>query len=280
MEEQKSSSRLPLWATGLVLCGLTPAVLAGIFTQAVPVARPISGLVERDPLVFSQYAVHLGEVRPVGTVPAHFDFFNAGTTPIEILKLDPSCGCLAPRLYGEKTRYEPGEQGRFYVSVKTANEAPGPKEYTVKVNYNDGKPQERIVSFKLTVPEKKVSISPAEVYFYQTHGQADSREIVLEDHRGLNLNIIDLEYNDSTAQVTLGEKVVEGSTSRTPIRIDVPGDVPPGRHVSVLTIHTDDSEYRTIRVPILVWGPKSNIQQASAAEIKQESPSTKRSKIK
>ncbi len=274
MEEHQSAKRLKLKATGIVLFGLAPAILSVFLTQASPAARPISGKIERSPLVFSQYSVQLGEVRPVGTVPAHFDFFNAGKAPIEILKLDPSCGCLAPRLYGEKKIYQPGEHGRFYVSVKTANETPGPKEYTVKVNYNDGAPQESLVSFKLTVPEKKVSVTPSEVYFYQTQGKADSREIVVEDHRGLHLNVLDIEHTSEKAEVTLLEKIIEGSTSRTPIRINVPGDVPPGRHVSLITIHTDDSEYHTIKIPVLVWGPKATIQQASAEEIETQPAST------
>ncbi|MBT5019004.1 DUF1573 domain-containing protein [Planctomicrobium sp.] len=250
----------------ILFLGFVPALLAGLFTQTAPQERPISGTAERSKLVFSQYAVHLGEVRPVGTIPAHFDFVNMGEKPLEILKLEPSCGCLAPRLYEDKKVYAPGEHGRFYVSVKTANETPGPKDYTVKVSYDDGVPQERMVSFRLTVPEKKVSVTPSEVYFYQTQGKADFREIMVEDHRGRNLNILDVVCSTEYAQIQVGEKIIEGSVSRTPIRIDVPAEVPRGKSTALITIQTDDPDYQKIRVPILIWGPTSNIQQTSVEE--------------
>jgi len=267
MEEQPAVRSAPFLIVFTVLAGCAPALLAGLMTQKVPVGRPSVGQIERDKLVFSQYAVHLGEVAPTGTIPAHFDFFNAGETPIEIVKLDPSCGCLAPRLYGDKKIYGPGEHGTFYVSVKTANESPGPKDYTVKVKYHDGEPRERLVSFKLTIPEKKVSVTPAEVYFYQLDGNADSRSIVVEDHRGRNLTITNVTCPTEFATVSLGTKIVDGQTSRTPIRIDIPADVPSGRQTAILTIETDDPDYSIIKVPILIWGQESKIQQTSAEEI-------------
>lgn len=268
MEEQPAVRPAPFLIVVTILTGCVPALLAGLLTQQVPVGRPIVGEVTRDQLVFSQYAVQLGEVRPTGTIPAHFDFFNSGETPIEIVKLEPSCGCLAPRLYDDKKVYGPGEHGRFYVSVKTANETPGPKTYTVKVKYDDGEPRERLVSFKLTIPEKKVSVTPSEVYFYQLDGSADSREIVVTDHRGRNLTITNVICPTEFASVTLGTKIVEGQVSRTPIRIDIPANVPSGRNTAVLTIETDDPDYSTIKVPILIWGQESKIQQTSAEEVR------------
>lgn len=247
--------------------GFVPALLAGLMWQSAPVERKIAGDIVRSKLVFSQYAVHLGEVRPVGTIPAHFDFVNTGDQPVKILKLEPSCGCLAPRLYEDKKTYAPGEHGRFYVSVKTANESPGPKDYTVKVSYDDGEPKERLVSFHLTVPERKVSVTPAEVYFYQTQGKADFREIMVEDHRGRNLNVLDVVCSTEHASVKLGKKTIDGHVSRTPIRVDVPADVPEGKSTALITIQTDDPDYQIIRVPILIWGPSSNIQQTSAVDV-------------
>lgn len=247
----------------LLFLGAAPALLAGLLTAKQPEGRSIVGTRERSSLVFSQYAVHLGEVRPVGTIPAHFDFVNAGDEPINILKLEPSCGCLAPRLYDDKQVYQPGERGRFYVSVKTANESPGPKDYTVKVLYDDGQPQERLVSFRLSVPEKKVSVTPAEVYFYQTNGKADTRELQITDHRGRDLNVLDVVSSSDLAQVFVGKKQNNQGITTTPIRIDVPADVPPGKNISLITIETDDPDYRLIKVPVLIWGPNETIQQVS-----------------
>lgn len=255
-----------------LFAAFSPALLAGLLTHHAPQGRSLVGEIERDQLIFSQYALNLGTVRPTGTVPAYFDFFNAGETPLKILSLKASCGCLAPRLIDEKTVYAPGEHGRFYISVKTANESPGEKDYTVDVQYDNGEVKNRSVSFQLTIPEKKVSVVPSEVYFYQLTGKADSREIVVEDHRGKALNILDVSCSSDHAAITLGEKIIEGNSAKTPIRIDVPGDVPSGRSTAVLTMRTDDPEYAVIKVPILIWGPEKGVQPVNAEEVQAVDP--------
>ena len=96
----------------------------------------------RPPLAFQQYAVNLREVAPQPIIEAHFDFTNRGEEPVHITELEASCGCLAPQLHNDQKTYRPGERGRFYVSVHTANEGPGPHSYTVNVKYQDSSPHE------------------------------------------------------------------------------------------------------------------------------------------
>ena len=99
-------------------------------------------------LAFDQYLVNLGPVpvppRPI--VLAHFPFMNRGTQPAVITELIPSCGCLNPQL--EKRSYEPGESGEFLLRVVTTREEPGPKEYSVRVLYQDPQPLEVELTFK------------------------------------------------------------------------------------------------------------------------------------
>ena len=258
--------RSDLLSSVMVLAGLLPAVAAIFLTQPQPAGAVISGRPPQKKFVFSQYAVNLGEVRPTGMIPAHFDFFNLGETPVEITSFEPSCGCLAPKLYDGKMVYAPQEQGRFYVSVNTATETPGPKEYTVAIKFNDGQPKQEIVTFRLTIPERKVSVVPSEVYFYQLHGKADFREIIVEDHRGKNLNVLDVECSTELADITLGQQVSVDGVTRTPIRIDVPADPPSGRHTGLIQIYTDDPDFPMIPVPVLIYGPEQKIQQVSSEE--------------
>ena len=247
-----------------------PVFLATIFTESVPAARELSSNKEISSLAFSQYSVDLGQVPAVGTVPAHFDFKNSGSGNLEILEFIPSCGCLAPKLYPEKRSYAPGEWGRFYVSVKTANETPGPKDYRVVVKYDDGEPQERTVTFKMVIPHRKVTISPSEIYFYQLTGDPDSKKIELTDHRGLPLNVLDIETTSPLVQAEAGQKEIAGNVTTIPIQIDVPGHVPAGKQTALIKIHTDDPEYDVISVPVLIWGPENPIQQTSGTVPVQE----------
>ncbi|MEW4488671.1 DUF1573 domain-containing protein [Thalassoglobus sp. JC818] len=242
---------------GLFALALLPFVISAIAMQSAGAPRPIAGKIARETLIFSQYAVDLGPVPPLETIPAHFDFRNLGDTDVRILKLEPSCGCLNPRLFDDKMVYGTGESGRFYVSVKTANEAPGPKDYTVRVSYDDGELKERIVRFRMVIPERKVTVTPAEVYFYQTHGNPDSREILVQDHRGRQLNVLRVESKSNNVSAEIGERRIRGQGVEVPIRIDVPGDVAPGKETCWLKIETDDPEYQVIQVPILIWGPQA-----------------------
>lgn len=261
MDEHPKTLVRRVMAGGVVLLSLVPAGLAAWNTERVPVARPVQGAIERPALVFSQYSVNLGVVRPVETIPARFEFWNNGSRPIEIVDIEPSCGCLAPRLFDGKTTYQPGEQGRFLVGVNTANEKPGPKEYRIRVRYDDGQPRKQSVYFRMSLPETKVSVIPPEVYFYQLNGKPDSREIQVTDHRDASLEVVGASISSHQAIVTVGKKAktTAGHWS-TPIRIDVPGDVSPGREISVVTILTDDPEFKQIQVPVLIHGPQGNVR--------------------
>ena len=83
--------------------------------------RPISDAAPRDPLAFEQYLVNLGSPPPRAEYAGRFAFRNVGSKPLVIQKLEPSCGCLNPRL--EKKEFAPGEQGEFYLRVRAANDA-------------------------------------------------------------------------------------------------------------------------------------------------------------
>lgn len=274
MDEQRRQTAAPLRVALTLLMGVFPVILAGWLTHPTAEGRPINGGLPRENLIFSQYSVSLGEVPPVGVIPAHFDFFNAGEQTLEIVKIEPSCGCLAPRLYDDKRVFGPNEHGRFYVSVSTANETPGPKAYSVRVHYNDGEPRERLLSFKMVIPDKKVSVTPAEVYFYQLTGEADSREIVVQDFRGRDLNVVGIDFNSQLADITVGQKVTDSQGARIPIRIDVPENLEPGRRTTLLKIFTDDPDFQRIQVPILIWGPETTIQPVKAEQTAELSEAT------
>lgn len=268
MEERSHNWITRLGGWGVAGLALLPAALAVWSTERIPAARAVHGESERSSLVFSQYAVNLGEIPPTATIPVPFDFHNAGDRPLTLVKLDPSCGCLAPRVEQEKMSYAPGESGRFVVSVKTANESAGPKEYRVRVQYDDGRPREQLVHFRMVIPHKKVTVAPSELYFYQLNGKADWREIVVEDHRGGSLTVQGAAISSGESIVTVGEKYrhADGHWA-TPIRIDVPARPNPGKEIVMLTVRTDDSEYPEIRVPILIYGPTQPIQLTGGEDV-------------
>lgn len=247
---------------GLACAALAPFCLAIAAHVGGAPAAPIHNPPDLPPLAFEQYAVNLGEVALRPVIPAHFDFTNTGDAPVTITKFDPSCGCLNPQLVGDKKVYAPGERGRFYVSVRTANESAGPHAYTVGVHYADSRPHEDTVTFRLALPERKVSVEPPEIYFYQLTGEPDSRVIYVTDYRGSGLEVLEASCSlDFVTVEALPREQDEEGNPRTPIRISVAGDVPPGRVIRAVKIRTNDPEFEQLHAAVLVQGPES-IQRA------------------
>ncbi|MBL8851248.1 MAG: DUF1573 domain-containing protein, partial [Planctomycetaceae bacterium] len=198
---------------------------------AAPRLTPIGAANPKPPLAFHQYAVDLRQVPPRPVIQAHFDFTNVGKAPVNVTRLVPSCGCINPQLRNGKQLYQPGERGRFYVTMQTANEPPGPHAYTVTVQYEDSEPREEIVEFRLALPEVKVSVEPSEIHFYQLSGEDAEQTIYVTDRRGEKFHVLTAECSLEPIKVEVlpVEKSPEGR-ERTPIRVHVPGDYATGRH--------------------------------------------------
>jgi hypothetical protein len=242
-----------------LLCGLLLLPVAGAALAQVRPAVPTEAAAGEPiaSLAFDQYLVNLREtpLRPI--LSGDFRFTNCGESPLTITKLEPSCGCLTPQLAGDKRTYESGERGLFRVDVATANEEPGSHEYTVKVQYNDPAPQEALVRFKLVLPERKVSVAPAELAFFQYNGHPSTRDVYITDYRGSTLQVLDARSSSEVVTATVQPaEVDEQGHHRVPVRLSVPGIVPPGRLRTTITIRTSDPEFSVIRIPVLVDGPE------------------------
>ena len=255
-----------------------------------PSVRAMTASAPRPALAFDQYSLDSANVGTRPLVQAYYNFTNNGTQPLRITKLDPSCGCIKPRLENGQTEYLPGEVGRFFVQLATAGESPGPKEFTVQVHYDDGQPHEQTVAWRMTLPEKKLTVEPREVYFYQVNGQSDSRTIYVTDHRHTAkieqissesigkrhppLELVDLQIKafapaigrnqDETPPkprpveglftATIGDAEETDEGRRIPIRIDVPGLLPPGRTTALVAINTTDPDFPKLYVSVLLEG--------------------------
>lgn len=240
---------------GLITTACAPFA-AALVAAAMP-ARPceIGPAPARPALAFDQYAVDFREVPPRPVIQAHFDFTNQSDRPVEIAQIEPSCGCLDPKLYGNQTHYEPGERGRFYVTLHTANESPGPHGYTITVRYHDGELREETLAFRLALPERKVNVEPPEVYFYQLSGEPAEQVIYVTDYRDAQLEVVSARCTSELVGVdVLPPEIDAEGHRRTPIRLRVPGDVPPGRQTGLVTIATTDPEFRQLFAAVLVHG--------------------------
>ncbi len=247
-----------------VLIPVAWSVLAAV-RPAVP--GPVSDGPGTDSLAFDQYLVNLRDVGLQPVLEGTYRFVNMGDEPLTITKLEPSCGCLSPKLAGDKKIYLPGEVGYFGIGVAAANEAPGPHTYTVKVHYTDPEPHESVVWFKLRLPERKVTIEPPELAFFQYSETPSEATVYITDYRGGEIGVTKATSTADFIEVEIQEAVTdEHGNTRVPVVLHVPGVVPPGRTISTLAVETTDPEFKSIRIPVLVDGPSrpNQIRQTGA----------------
>jgi hypothetical protein len=152
----------------------------------------------------------------------------------------------------EKRDYAPGETGMFDVNVATAGEMPGPREYTITMEYEDPEPQSVTLTFRLELPPRQIYISPRAVLVYQFGEQAVTRDIVVTDNRPNPAKVTAVESRAKfvTAEIGATETNQEGIPN-TIVKVTVAG-VSTGTHSSVLRIHTDDPKFPVLNVPVRV----------------------------
>ncbi len=236
------------------LVALVPVATAVGFDVAGTRPRPVAKLHDARPgLTFDQYLVNLGPVPPQAEHRAYFAFTNTGATSVKITGLKPSCGCLDPKL--KKSTWQPGERAVFSLKVLATREPPGPKEYTCRVEYNDGQPRETLLRLKVNLPEQKLVVSPKALIIYQNTPDPVTRPITLTRHHDGRINVLDVSTSSRLAQATIGRDRINPQGQRTAEVLVTIADVPPGRHQMFVNITTDDPDYPEVRVPVLVIGP-------------------------
>lgn len=223
--------------------------------------------VDRPGLSFSQYYVNLGPVAPSPVIGARFTFKNVSDRTVTIKEVATSCGCLKPRL--AKKIYKPGEVGEFILPVETPSQKPGPKEYWIDVTYEDSKVRNVMLSFKAILPEKQVMVQPKALIVYQFGTRKTERSISVLDYPDTGLKLISAHCDSKLIRVRMGNQNLKDNGHRKmQVDLTIDAKIPPGKHISLLTIKTDHPRYREIHVPIHIYGPA--ITTTSATEVSQE----------
>jgi|TARA_B100000809_G_scaffold29971_1_gene26001 hypothetical protein len=236
------------------LVALLPLAAAVGFDAAGTRPRPLASENPPPPgLAFDQYLVNLGPVPAQAEHRAYFAFTNTGSKPITVTALRPSCGCLDPSL--RKATWEPGERAVFSLKVLATREPPGPKEYTCRVEYNDGQPREVLLRLKVDLPEQKLVVSPKALIIYQNTPDPVTQPITLTRHKAGRISVLEVTTTSPLARAVIGREQVDPQGLRTAEVLVTVAAVPPGRHQLFVHIATDDPEYPEVRVPVLVIGP-------------------------
>jgi Protein of unknown function (DUF1573) len=223
--------------------------------------KPV-GVAERPALVFDQYFVNLSDLHNAARVEAWFHFKNCSKSPARITNLEPSCGCLNPKV--EKRTYMPGEECEFSLGVLMTRERPGPHDYLLTIDYEDPKPRSVTIAFKVVV-RREVTVRPSQLQFWQNGSGETNQSIVITDMRPRPFKVTGATCKSPFVKFKIGQSVDDPDAGReTNVSITVAAEVPKAGVRTAVILTTDDPHYQRIPIPIWINDIRtSTIQQAS-----------------
>jgi len=256
--------RWPYRRIALVAAAALPFAASFGFCSVQRTPRTPVAAAERPALVFDQYFVNLSDLHNAARVEAWFHFKNCGKAPARITNLEPSCGCLNPKV--EKRTYLPGENCEFSLGVLTTREKAGPHDYTLTIDYEDPKPRAVTVAFKVVV-RREVTVRPSQLLFYQNGSDEAKRSIVITDMRPTPFHVTGATCKSLLVKFRVGPPIDDPDAGReTTIYITVAAQVPKEGVQTAVVLSTDDPRYPRIPIPIWIRDMRaSTIQQASGS---------------
>ncbi len=245
------------------LCLLPAAWSLAVSMHPVSSQGEIRQKIEQ-PLVMHIHMVHLRQYDlREGKAIAKYKFHNAGDSPVTIKRIKPSCGCIQVRMRRQGKQIQPNEEGEFYLEVDTAGESSGLHEYQIRIDYFEQADEEHLKSehvlYRVEVPEKKVTVRPRALIFYQLGSEETSQTVQLIDFRPeSSFKITDLQIDSEF--LTAGEVTTtqdQYGHQQISIPVTAKGSVPSGKYTGSVIIDTDDQEFPQLRIPVLIYGPNA-----------------------
>ena len=202
--------------------------------------------VSGEDLRFLEPLVNLGELRTYVVRSQRFEFFNQGSQPLDIVKVEPSCGCMAVNL--PQRRFQPGEKGGLILNVKPTSQQSGPYTWFAKVHFRSGE-RESVVHLQVEATiRREVSVSPSVLTW---NGSGDfQQEVTVTDVRNPPLTVKAVYFTSPLAKA----QVVSSNNGVTRISLQSVGAIPPGRKDEILSIYTSDAVYEQLQLPVTLVG--------------------------
>jgi hypothetical protein len=214
----------------------------------------------RADLYAAQATVDVGEVRCGAPLKYLFTFVNRGSEPVEIVQVQPSCGCLTPRL--AQARLQPKDQGTLLLEVNTLSQASGPHSWPVRIHYQTGAGELELTLQLTGKIITEIIMQPAALTLFTE--TALEHSLTLTDLRSRPLTITAVHVSSSRLQAHVRDSGQDPQGHlRCTIAVAISADCPPGRYEDILSVCTDDSAYAELHVPItLVKQPRQRVTAA------------------
>lgn len=198
-------------------------------------------------LFFPEPTANLGLIEKERT--HEFVFENRGTRSVHVRGVHTSCSCVV----GEPERkvYQPGEKGKFSVTVVPRAGGPTNQSFSLTLAYDGEQPRE--AQLRLTVRWRQDVVVASSISLRAVSGKEAAASFDLVDYRDESLTVSHL----TTSAADLTAEVVEKPVSFLPgwrhrLRLCYAGTRPPGRYGETVTLHTSDPARRTLAVSVVL----------------------------
>jgi hypothetical protein len=160
----------------------------------------LSGQDRAPSMIIDDPVKDFGKVMQGETIKHVFGFSNKGTTTLEILSVEPSCGCQAASLSAKII--QAGQSGQIEVSVDTAG-LTGAIEKSVNLITNDPRRPSVSLSVRADV-QPEISVSSPSIYFENVpKGTEVTKEVIITVWAENAIKILSAESTDESVIVKL-----------------------------------------------------------------------------
>jgi Protein of unknown function (DUF1573) len=193
--------------------------------------------------------VQVGVARTGAPLAHRFLIENDSAEPLEITRVEASCGCLTPTLPNRVL--QPGEKASVLLEVNTLSQPAGPHTWALRLEYHGGSETHEISLELCAKLITEVMVQPAAVVL--AADQAPHTEITLTDLRehALRITTVRTSSANSSAKLIGTSRDAQGHLVQK-VLLQVAADCPGGRHEESLHLYTDDPGYPDISVPIMI----------------------------
>lgn len=214
----------------------------------------------RSQLTVAAPVIDLGVIRGGQNLAHRFELANTGGAAIEILDVERGCGCLATQL--EQRLIPAGGRATLKLELRTLGLADGAHTWRLQVNYRSGRETKTLPLAVRGAVESEISVQPA---ILGLHVAKTVRQLItLTDTRPTPLRVVDVEARAPGVSVTH----IERAGKLTKILVSADGsDLAAGRHEGLLSITTDDADYRQLRIPVVVTKAAASAVRCSPEQV-------------
>jgi hypothetical protein len=160
----------------------------------------LSGQDKAPSIVFEDSVKDFGKVLQGETLKHVFSFSNKGSTTLEILSVEPTCGCQATSVSAKQI--QAGRSGRIEVTVDTEG-LTGAVEKSVNIITND--PRRPSVSLSIRADVRpEISVSSPSIYFENVpKGREVTKEVIITIAAERSIKILSAESTDESVTAKL-----------------------------------------------------------------------------